>query len=344
MRRAGGRDDGEGRHFHAEFESRRRDYILCELEINPVPGTDPRNRLGIPPDPLRAFELHLVAECGLAKPTVEAYRRDLEKLRKWLSEKGQRFEDVRDHGQLLEFLAGEHDRGASEATLARCLASIRVFYRFLLETRRIGIDVRPSALGPKLWSRLPKSLNPGAIEAMLETGSGTDPESVRDRAILEVLYATGCRVSELCGLTLDRVALEDAYVRCHGKGNKERIVPLGARAIAAVRDWLRIGRPALSTPAFPTAALFLTTTGRPMHRGKVWAIVKEAARRAGLPSRGVSPHVLRHSFAVHLLENGADLRAVQELLGHRSIATTERYTLVDKHRLLEAHREFHPRA
>lgn len=328
----------------AEFESRRRDYILCELEINPVPGADPRIRLGNRSDSLRAFELHLLAECGLAKSSVEAYRRDLEKLRKWLSERGKEFEAVADYGELLEFLAAQHDAGASDATLARRLAAIRVFYRYLLETRRISTDVRPSALGPKLWSRLPKSLNPGAIEALLASGEGTDPESTRDRAILEVLYATGCRVSELCGLTLDRVSLDDEYVRCFGKGNKERIVPLGARAIVALRDWLRIGRPAWSTPAFPTPALFLTKTGRPMHRGKVWEIVKDAARRAGLPTRGVSPHVLRHSFAIHLLENGADLRAVQELLGHRSIATTERYTLVDKHRLLEAHREFHPRA
>lgn len=300
--------------------------------------------MATPPDSLRAFELHLAAECGLANASIEAYRRDLEKLRKWLETKSQRFEDVRDDGPLLEFLAAAHDEGASEATLARRLAAIRVFYRFLLETRRIDRDVRPSAVGPKMWLRLPKSLNPSAVAALLEAESGSDPTHVRDRAILEMLYATGCRVSELCSLTLDRVSVEDAFVRCFGKGNKERIVPLGARSIDALVAWLRIGRPAFSTPRVPTQALFLLASGRPIHRIAVWKVVKLAAKRAGLPARGISPHVLRHSFAIHLLENGADLRAVQELLGHASIATTERYTLVDKQRLLEAHREFHPRA
>jgi integrase/recombinase XerD len=296
-------------------------------------------------DPVHAFTLHLAAECGLAKSSIEAYRRDLDHLRNWLKERQLGLLDVSGPELLVEFLAAAQETGASEATLARRLAAIRVFYRFLLETRRIPRDIRPSAVAPKLWSRLPKSLNPSAVNALLEAAAtGTDPRSRRDRAILETLYATGCRVSELCGLTLDRVSLDDAFVRCLGKGNKERIVPLGARAIVALREWLATGRPAFSTPAHPTAALFLTPKGQAIDRVAVWSIVKTAAKRAGIPARGVSPHVLRHSFAIHLLENGADLRAVQELLGHASVATTERYTHVDKQRLIEAHREFHPRA
>ncbi len=295
-------------------------------------------------DPVRAFCLYLAAEAGLSSATVTAYRRDLERLGSYLAERGQRFEEVDDASTLLEFLSSELSSGASEATLARRLAAVRVFYRYLLETRRITRDVRPSAVGPKLWARLPKSLNPSAITALLDVPPAQDALGHRDRAILELLYATGCRVSELCSLTLERVNLDENYVRCLGKGNKERLVPLGERACDAVATYLKAGRPTLSTPEHPTAALFLTRSGQPLDRVRIWAIVKSAATRAGLPTRGISPHVLRHSFAIHLLENGADLRVVQELLGHASIATTERYTLVDKQRLLEAHREFHPRA
>lgn len=295
-------------------------------------------------DSRRAFLLHLKAEAGLAPSTIVAYQRDLDRFADFLAQRGRRLEAVEHADEILEFLASDEQAGASEATLARRLAAIRVFYRYLLETRRIGTDVRPTAAAPKLWQRLPKSLNPSAIEAMLEHGEATNALQHRDRAILELMYASGCRASELCGLTLDRVHLEDAFVRCLGKGSKERIVPIGQRAIDAVERYLRVARPTLSTPAHPTAALFLTRTGRALDRIGLWRIVKQAARRAGIPERGVSPHVLRHSFAIHLLENGADLRAVQELLGHASIATTERYTLVDKSRLLEAHRDFHPRA
>jgi integrase/recombinase XerD len=308
-----------------------------------MPNSHPNSSDPATTDLLRGFLAHLGAERGLATATLEAYRRDL---RRYFASLAAAHRDPLAAGEddIVAFLAGEARAGASEATQARRLAAVRSFYRHLLETRRIERDPRPKGGSPALWQRLPKMLNPSAIDALLAACDLGTPEGVRDRALLELLYASGCRVSEVCDLTLDRLHLEDGFARCRGKGGKERLVLIGAAAREALSRYLLSVRPSYAAATHPTTRIFLAKGGKPLDRVAVWARVKAAARAAGLPERGVSPHVLRHSFAVHLLENGADLRTVQELLGHASVATTERYTLLDRHRLLEAHRDFHPRA
>ena len=289
------------------------------------------------------FLHYLSAEAGLAPSTIEAYGRDLERFGAFLRARGHRSMRLDSSQPILDFLAAEAREGAAETTRARRLASLRMFYRFLLESGEIEKDIRPSGAAPKRWLRLPKILDAGRLFRFLETREGDTPLALRDRAVLEVLYATGCRVSELTGLTLRRLHLDSGFLRCFGKGSKERIVPVGEHGADALRIWLERGRPQLVRKERPTDALFLSRTGRPLDRTQVWRIVKQAGREAGIPTEGLSPHTLRHSFATHLLENGADLRDVQELLGHASVATTEIYTHVDRKRLKDAHRRFHPR-
>ncbi len=288
--------------------------------------------------------VHLRAELGLAASTIDAYARDLKRYREHLAATGDSSLTIRNAAPILDFLAAEQSRGAAESTLARRLSAIRVFYRYLLETNRIPRDVRPSGGSPQRWKRLPKVLDPGFVDRLLDVRDDGSPIALRDRAMMEVLYAVGCRVSELCGLTLERLHLDAGYVRCLGKGSKERVVPIAASARAWLQRYLRDGRPVLARGGKPSSHVFLSRTGRPMDRIRVWHIVRREAARAGLAGSNVSPHVLRHCFATHLLENGADLRVVQELLGHASVATTEIYTHVDRRRLKEAHRRFHPRA
>ncbi|MBI4881921.1 MAG: site-specific tyrosine recombinase XerD [Planctomycetes bacterium] len=295
-------------------------------------------------DLIREFLAYLSAEVGLAPSTIDAYERDLRLFQRFLAGQGHASLIVSSPEPILLFLLGEKEKGAAEAMLARRLAAIRVFCRYLLETGRIARDVRPSGASPRLWKRLPAVLDPDGITRLLAAPEGTKPPALRDRAMLEVLYATGCRVSELCGLTLERLHLDAEFVRCLGKGAKERIVPIGRHGLDALAAYLRDGRPALARPAHPTSALFLSRSGRPIERTRVWRIVKRCAALCGVAQGGVTPHALRHSFATHLLENGADLRDVQELLGHASVATTEIYTHVDRRRLKEAHQRFHPRA
>ncbi len=288
--------------------------------------------------------MHLRAELGLAASTIDAYSRDLKRYREHLAAHGHSSMAIRNAEPIIDFLAAEQSSGAAEATLARRLSAIRVFYRYLLESGRIERDVRPSAGSPRLWKRLPKVLEPAFVDQLLAVPDDGSPAALRDRAMLEVLYAIGCRVSELCGLTLDRLHFEAGYVRCLGKGSKERIVPIADSTRAIVERYLREARPKLAEGRRPSPAVFLSRTGKPLDRVRVWSIVRREAARAGLQGASVSPHVLRHCFATHLLENGADLRVVQELLGHASVATTEIYTHVDRRRLKDAHRRFHPRA
>lgn len=298
---------------------------------------------------LREFLTFVGAEAGLARSTVEAYRRDLERFFAFVTRAGHDPTALATTEPIVAFLHAEQQSGAAEATVARRLAAIRAFLRFRLETGRQARDVRPTGGAPRLWSRLPKSLEPEAIERLLAAPVALPPEPesrarvLRDRALLEALYAAGCRVSELCGLTLDRVDLRARTLRVVGKGSKERLVPIGDVAADAIEQWLRLGRPTFAVRAKPTSAVFLTQRGKPIDRTRVWQIVKDVARRTGIEPASVSPHVFRHSFATHLLENGADLRVVQELLGHASVATTEVYTHVDRKRMKDQHRQFHPR-
>ena len=289
-----------------------------------------------------AFRHYLNAERGMASNTVLAYGRDLDRFAHWVADV--RLADylkptLRDLARYLAFL---HDEKLAPPSVARHLVALRMFYKFLrLEERtdQTAVDLLGS---PKLWQRVPQVLSPEAVEQLLAAPREQDRFYMRDKAVLETLYATGCRASEVVGLTVDDLQLDAAFLKCTGKGNKQRVVPLGRPAVAAIQAYLGEGRPKFAAlPPHPNH-LFVSKSGRRLSRLVLWKIVKKYCRRAGL-SDAVSPHTLRHSFATHLLAGGADLRAVQELLGHASITTTQHYTHVDRNRLKQLHRKFHPR-
>jgi integrase/recombinase XerD len=245
---------------------------------------------------------------------------------------------------LADYAGWLHAKGLAPASLGRHLVSLKLFFRYLQLEGTLK-DNHVELLGSqKLWQRVPKVLPPEMIDRLLAAPRVSDPCWRRDRAMLELLYATGCRASELSTLKLRDVHLSEGYCLCHGKGDKERLVPLGQRAIAAVKDFLEHERPRLAARAESAPVwLLLSRRGQRLRRERIWELIKEYARRAGAPE-SVSPHTLRHSFATHLLAGGADLRQVQEMLGHASIATTQIYTHVDPARLKAIHRKFHPRA
>ena len=289
---------------------------------------------------LQRFNDFLSIECGLADSTLEAYGRDLREFTTYLTESrielaGLEYEHVRGH------LVNLKKRGLALASIARRVASLRMFLRYLQGYGAVTRDVASIIEMPKRWRYLPHTLHYKHVDALLAAPDEDDPYYLRDRAILELLYATGIRVSELTGLTLDGINLDVGYVRVLGKGQKERVVPVGQMALAAVAAYLEDHRPTLVT-AKSRDALFLSRTGRPLERTNVWRILGKYARIAGLGNK-ISPHTLRHSFATHLLEGGADLRVVQELLGHADVSTTQIYTHVDPSRLKSIHQKYHPR-
>jgi len=287
-----------------------------------------------------AFLAHCGADKGLAVASLEAARHDLARLRAWAGPAGLAPAGVRD-ADLREFLlAGAADLAASSR--ARLLSTLRSFYRFLAAEGEVDTDPTATLVAPRRGRRLPDVLSVPQVERLLETVDGDGPRDLRDRAILEVLYGCGCRVSELCGLDTPDLDEREATLLLRGKGRKQRLVPVGEPALAAVRRWLEAGRPRL-TGKRPTGALFLNARGGRLSRVSVWALIKRAGAAAGLPD-ALSPHTLRHSYATHLLEGGADLRVVQELLGHQDISTTEIYTHVDRRWLEAAWRGAHPRA
>lgn len=289
---------------------------------------------------LNAFRHYLQAERGMAANTVAAYGRDLQRFARWYATVAGQVDytapTLTDLSRYVTFL---HEEQLAPPSIARHLAALRMFYRYLRLEERAAAGTVDLLGSPKLWERIPQVLSPEQVEALLAAPRPEDRFYYRDRAILETLYATGCRASEVVGLRLEQVYLDAAFCRCLGKGNKERVVPLGRAAIAALRDYLtwRGQHPRLAGSPY----LFVTRSGRRMSRIDLWAVVKKYCRRAGLPLK-VSPHTLRHSFATHLLAGGADLRAVQEMLGHASIRTTQHYTQVDRKRLRELHRRYHP--
>jgi integrase/recombinase XerD len=226
--------------------------------------------------------------------------------------------------------------------VCRHLASLSTFFRFLVFEGRLADNVAQLLVAPAVWDRLPTVLSPAAVDRLLGAPDPRTRLGRRDRAALETLYATGCRASEVAGLRPVDLNLTDGLARCVGKGNKERQVPLGSRAIAALDVYLRLDRPALVRQRPGASTVFVSKSGRPLSRVALWSIVKRHAQVAGLRS-DISPHTLRHSFATHLLAGGADLRVVQEMLGHASIATTQVYTRVELSRLRQIHARFHPR-
>ncbi len=293
-------------------------------------------------DDVRAFCAYLEAECGLAENTVVAYRRDLNRFSRWLQAAGKgdyRRLSVRDLAGYLDFLSKEK---LAPATIARHIVSLRMFFRFLVLDGRLAASVAEHIERPALWARVPQVLSEEQVDRLLTAPTVDDAWFRRDRAILETLYATGCRVSEVGGLRLTDVALSEGFLRCVGKGGKERIVPIGRAAKRAIEEYLDQERPELVRNRPDSPWLFVNRFGGRLSRVSLWAIVKKYAVRAGLPPN-VSPHTLRHSFATHMLSRGADIRLVQELLGHAKITTTQIYTHVDPRRLREIHARHHPR-
>jgi integrase/recombinase XerD len=297
---------------------------------------------------LRRFLDYLAVERGLAANTLSAYRRDLRRYAGWLAASGIDDPALAEEEDVVAFL-GALRAGATPvgtryraSSVARSLAAVRGFHRFLVRERLAGSDPSHDLGTPKVPSSLPKALEIAQVEALLGAVAGDDPRALRDRALLETLYAAGLRVSEATALDLDDLDLDDGAVRAFGKGAKERLVPLGRSARKALEAWLVRGRPALAS-ARSGPALFLNAQGTRLTRQGCWKILRRHAKRAGLESH-VSPHVLRHSFATHLLAGGADIRSVQEMLGHASLATTQVYTKVTQERLREVYLSAHPRA
>lgn len=291
---------------------------------------------------LAAFRHHLQAERGLSPNTVLAYDRDLRHFARWVAAGG-----LSDYLQprvreLVNYLGYLHEAGLAPPSIARNLVALKMFYRFLRLEGRVEENAVELLSSPKLWERIPQVLRPESVDRLLAAPQKEERFYLRDRALLETLYATGCRASEVVGLTLADLHLDSGFCRCVGKGNKQRIVPLGRPAIEALRQYLSELRPKLVRAAPQTPTVFVSRGGRPLSRILLWQLVKKYARRAGLGPQ-VSPHTLRHSFATHLLAGGADLRTVQELLGHASIRTTQQYTHVDRERLKAIHQQFHPR-
>ncbi len=289
----------------------------------------------------------LAVERGRSANTLSAYRRDLAAYSRWLGEQGLGHEQVTPH-QIERYAIHLRGAGRAPATVARSLTAVRQFHRFLVADERRADDPAADVDPPRVPAGLPKPLTVGQIAGLLDGITGDDPISRRDRSLLELLYATGMRVSELCGLSLADVDQLEQLVRVFGKGAKERVVPYGGAAARALDRWLAPGgRDQLAgvagTARVDQEALYVGRRGRRLGRQHVWLILRQRAERAGLAT-GSSPHVLRHSCATHLLDAGADLRVVQELLGHASISTTQIYTLVSQEQLFRVYRDAHPRA
>ena len=289
---------------------------------------------------VEAFLSYALTEGGLAPRTIEAYRRDLDDFARFLRGRGTtRPADVTRAAVTL-YLVSLRRRGRAPATVKRRAAAIRVFYHYLLREQTVEQDPTLDLGAPKLPRRLPRVLTVDEVDRLLAAPDASTPEGLRDRAMLEIMYGSGLRVSELVGLDLGDVDASAELVRCVGKGNKERIVPVGSHAVAALLAYQRRGRPAL-VRRHALQALFVSRRGRLTRQG-CWKLIRGHARRAGITQR-LTPHVLRHSFATHLLERGADLRAVQEMLGHASISTTQIYTHVARDRLRASYARAHPR-
>jgi integrase/recombinase XerD len=294
-------------------------------------------------DPLGPFLHYLMAECGVSSHTLAAYRSDIAKFIRWRAEHAPGPIARLDVPRLAGYVDYLGRLGLSPTSVGRHLASLSTFFRFLIVEGTLTENTAKLLTAPAVWDRLPTVLSPAAVDRLLAAPTVETRLGRRDRAALETLYATGCRASEVANLRPADLDLTSGAARCVGKGDKERVVPLGSRACEALRCYLRDDRPALVARRPETAAVFVSRQGRPMTRVGLWRLVKVHARAAGLTAK-VSPHTLRHSFATHVLAGGADLRAVQEMLGHASIATTQIYTRVELSRLREVHARFHPRS
>jgi integrase/recombinase XerD len=289
---------------------------------------------------IEAFLDHLRVERRLAAHTLESYGRDLAALAKYAAGRGVGT-DALDRDALEEFVRRQITRGLAPRSVARSVAAIRGYYRFLVLDRRLRASPAHDLQPPHAWPALPKFLSIEEVDSLIAQPDVATPLGLRDRAMIELLYATGMRVSELVGVRTSDLHLRESYLTCVGKGNKERLVPTGDQAIEWIARYQQAARPAL-LKGRTSPRLFLNVRGKPLGRVGFWKLLKRYGLRANLP-RSLSPHVIRHSFATHLLERGADLRAIQMMLGHADLSTTEIYTHVLEARLRTVYDRFHPR-
>ncbi len=299
------------------------------------------------------FLIHLRHERGLAENTQKTYKFLLDKFIIYLKSKGtNNWQEVK-FNNLIAFLQSERERKSnnsenelqprlSASSLYLEIAALKAFFKFAFNRKMVSENIAETLSLPRRWKRLPKSLSDKEIELLLQPEKPETPASLCDQAVLELAYSSGLRLAELINLRLEQLHLESGFIVVIGKGNKERVVPVGSKAIDAIEKYLTSGRPALVKKHSP-ANLFLTNRGTAFAHATLWRRIKLRVKKAGI-DQNITPHTLRHSFATHLLEHGADLRIIQELLGHASIQTTEIYTHVGKNRLVEIHRKFHPRS
>jgi integrase/recombinase XerD len=291
---------------------------------------------------LEQFHRYLALEAGNSANTVENYARDVRRLAEYAEGKGATRPEQLTAAQLREFIYFLKDLGLAATTIRRQVSALRTYFKFLIGEGLVTRDPTERIESPKRWRSLPTVLTVAEVERLLSAPNTDEPLAIRDRALLEFAYATGVRVSELVGVKLQDIQFEDGIARVFGKGSKERLVPVGRRALGAASLYAREIRPTLDR-GHGRGILFLNARGRPLSRVGAWGIIRAMARRAGITKR-VSPHTLRHTFATHLLEGGADLRAVQEMLGHADLSTTQLYTHVDRDYLRSVHKSYHPRA
>ncbi len=316
----------------SKLQRLRQDGRCTSPALAPPPDSDWHQR----------FTDYLRSECHLADNTVLAYGRDLQRLLQWRGERPLNQLKLQD---LSDFIAGLQGEGLAPASISRAIVTTRMFFKYLQLEGIIQDNPTELLQTQKMWQRIPKSLTPATVERFLAAPRKFDIFWLRDRCILELLYATGCRVSEVANLLLANVHLDEGYCQVEGKGSKQRMVPIGNQAQKTIRDYLADLRPKLAEgrAGDNTPWLILSRSGRRLRREAIWELVKRYALRCDVDPK-ISPHSLRHSFATHMLAGGADLRQIQELLGHASIQTTQIYTQVEMSRLKKVHADFHPRA
>ena len=291
-------------------------------------------------DEIELFLIYLATERGLSTNYQLIVQRSLETFAEWASARGLSWKGL-EAGHITDFLASRKRSGLQASTVRLDAVAIRIFFRFLVSRQGWPQNPAETLTLPRPEKHLPETLNPGDVRRLIESVGPGDPQGLRDRAMLELLYSSGLRVSELCNARLENLDLDSGFIRVTGKGNKTRMVPVGAPAVAAMKNYLESARPALVKPR-TGAEIFLSVRGKKLTPQRIWQLIKQYAARAGLETN-VFPHLLRHSFATHLLGGGADLRIIQELLGHADISTTQIYTHVEKSGLKAVLKKFHPR-
>ena len=287
------------------------------------------------------FLNYLSVERGLSGNTLSSYGRDLNCYMDFLAKGHIDALSKTSKNEIVDFMFYQKDKGLSANSVSRRLSAIRMFYRFLVRERILKSDPTSQIDSPKLWQKIPDALSLSEVEALISQPDTRDRQGIRDKAFLETLYATGMRVSEIVNLKVDNVNMDIGFLRCIGKGNKERIIPLGKKAIDCIKKYMEAARKEFLGKK-ESDFLFISRLGKKISRQSFWKIIKKYARQARI-KKTIKPHTLRHSFATHLLERGADLRSVQEMLGHSNISTTQIYTHINKDRLKSIHKMFHPR-